>query len=272
MATLNAQQSVNTRDLPELAPITGDTYDNMTGQGAYEHGPSGIKYRFGDDDINMPGTYVFVAAQVISGPIASITVKIGGNDAYAITGFDLNIEELWADAMNNGALDTVPGEIFKGDDTLNGSPFADILHAFGGKDTVSGGNGNDQIDGGAGDDALTGGLGADLLTGGAGADLFIFLSIKDSTKKSSGRDSILDFVRTDGDRIDLTAIDAKKGGGNQAFKFIKQQGFHEKKGELRYKVKDGDALVQGDVNGDGKADFSIHVDNVSKLKASDFDL
>lgn len=65
---------------------------------------------------------------------------------------------------------------------------------------------------------------------------------------------------------------AAERGGNQAFKFIKKQDFHDKKGELRYKVKKGDAIVQGDVNGDGKADFSIHVDNVSKLKASDFDL
>lgn len=272
MAILNAQQGVNTRDLPELEPIKGDTYDGGTMQGAYIHGPSGITYRFGDDDIDMPGTYVFAAAQVISGPIASITVKTGGNAAYDIADFDLNIEELWADASDNGKLDTVPAEIFKGDDTLNGSPFADVLFAFDGEDNVQGGAGDDEINGGVDDDQLTGGLGADTQSGGLGADAFIFLALGDSTKKASGRDSILDFDRAEADAIDLTAIDAKAGGIDNAFKFIGKKDFHDKKGELRYVVKNGDAIVQGDTNGDGKADFAIHVDGVSKLKALDFDL
>jgi Ca2+-binding RTX toxin-like protein len=272
MAILTAQQSVNTRDLPELEPITGDTYNSMTGQGAYAHGPTGIAYRFGDNDIDLPGTYVFVAAQVVSGPIASITVEKAGNAAYAITGFDLKIEELWADAGDNGKLDTVPGKVFQGDDTLNGSPFDDILFAFAGNDVVLGGDGNDEMNGGDGSDDLTGGRGADTQTGGAGADTFIFLELSDSTKKTSGRDHILDFDRNEGDKVDLSAIDAKKGGGNQEFKFIKKHAFHDKKGELRYKVKDGDAYLQGDTDGNGKADFSIHFDNLSKLKAIDFDL
>lgn len=254
MAILNAQQAVNTRDLPELEPITGDTYDGGTMQGAYIHGPSGITYRFGDDDIDLPGTYVFAAAQVISGPIESIAVKTGGNAAYDIADFDLNIEELWADAGDNGKLDTVPAEIFKGDDTLNGSPFADILYGFDGSDVITGGGGRDEMNGGDGPDA------------------FVFLALSDSTKKASGRDSILDFDRAEADQIDLTAIDARKGSGNQDFDFIGKKDFHDKKGELRYVVKNGDAIVQGDTNGDGKADFSIHVDGVSQLKAFDFDL
>jgi len=253
MAILNAQQAVNTRDLPELEPITGDTYDGGTMQGAYLHGPSGITYRFGDDDIDMPGTYVFAAAQVISGPIESIAVKTAGNPAYDIANFDLNIEELWADAGDNGKLDTVPAEIFKGDDTLNGSPFADVLFGF------------------DGDDQITGGGGRDEMNGGDGADTFRFLALSDSTKKAGGRDTILEFDRG-ADQIDLTAIDAKNGGGDNEFKFIGKKDFHDKKGELRYVVKDGDAIVQGDTNGDGKADFSVHVDGVSKLKAFDFDL
>jgi Ca2+-binding RTX toxin-like protein len=220
----------------------------------------------------LPGTYVFAAGQVVSGPIASITVEKSGNAAYAITGFDLKIEELWADAGDNGKLDTVPAKVFQGDDTLNGSPFDDILFAFAGNDVVLGGDGNDEMNGGDGSDDLTGGRGADTQTGGAGADTFIFLARSDSTKKTSGRDHILDFNRDEGDEVDLSAIDAKKGGGNQAFKFIKKHDFNDKKGELRYKVKDGDAYLQGDTDGNGKADFSIHFDNLSKLKAIDFDL
>ncbi len=290
MAILNAQQAVNTRDLPELEPITGDTYDGGTMQGAYLHGPTGITYRFGDDDIDLPGTYVFASAMVISGPIESITVKTSGNPAYDITGFDLNIEELWADAGNNGKLDTVPAEIFKGNDELNGSEFDDILFAFAGADVVEGGGGDDLIDGGSeddtlnggagddemnggtGDDDLTGGLGADIQTGGDGADTFFYSSRLESTKKASGRDSILDFDRAEGDEIHLTAIDAKKGKGNQDFKWIGKKDFGDNKGELRYKVKNGDAWVEGDTDGNGKADFVIVVADVTKLKAGDFDL
>ena len=152
---------------------------------------------------------------------------------------------------------------------LNGSAFADVLHAFGSDDILNGNEGNDQLDGGANHDELTGGPGADKLTGGADFDTFIFLAVTDSTKRKAGRDTIRDF---EGDSIDLSAIDAKKGNGNQAFKFIKKQDFHDKKGELRYKVKDGDAYVEGDTNGNGKADFVIVVDGVSKLKEGDFEL
>ncbi len=52
--------------------------------------------------------------------------------------------------------------------------------------------------------------------------------MSDSTKKAAGRDTILDFNNLQGDEIDLSAIDAKKGNGNQDFTFIKKQGFHDK--------------------------------------------
>ncbi|HSX73581.1 MAG TPA: protease, partial [Shinella sp.] len=67
------------------------------------------------------------------------------------------------------------------------------------------------------------------------------------------------------------AMDAStKSGGDQDFTFIGTAGFHKKAGELRYEKKGGDTLVHGDVNGDGKADFSITIDASLSLKASDF--
>ena len=81
-------------------------------------------------------------------------------------------------------------------------------------------------------------------------------------ERKAGRDTILDFERAT--IIDLSAIDAKKGEGNQDFTFIKKQDFHEAKGELRYKVKNGDALLEGDTNGDGKADFAVVVAGVTE--------
>jgi hypothetical protein len=66
--------------------------------------------------------------------------------------------------------------------------------------------------------------------------------------------------------------DAKKGGADNAFHFIGTTKFHHKKGELYYVVKNGDATVKGDVNGDGKADFAILLKHVTSLAATDFDL
>ncbi|MCB1486214.1 MAG: hypothetical protein KDJ88_02025 [Bauldia sp.] len=180
MAILNADQSVDTRALPELEPITGDTYNPITMQGAYVHGPSDIHYRFGDNDIDMPGTYVFAGGVVVSGPMSSITVLRSGNPAYSITGLSAPIENLWADAQDNGKLDTFPASIFSGDDTLNGSPFDDVLFAFAG---------NDTIDAGKGDDTLSGGPGQDDLFGRGGKDVFVFAD----TLGAANADNIMDF-------------------------------------------------------------------------------
>ena len=135
---------------------------------------------------------------------------------------------------------------------------------------ITGNAGANSLDGQAGNDRLVGGLGADQSTGGLGVDTFAFLTLADSGKKKSARDTILDFTAED--FIDLSAIDAKKGGTDNKFKFIGKQDFHDKKGELRFQKKAGDVIVTGDVTGDGKADFSILLDNVKKLAKSDFEL
>ena len=89
------------------------------------------------------------------------------------------------------------------------------------------------------------------------------------TRKGANRDVITDFV-SGLDHIDLTGIDAKTGNGNQAFKWIGKQGFHHHKGELHYVKHGGNVIVQGDVNGNGKADFEILVQHHTSLAAHDF--
>ena len=69
--------------------------------------------------------------------------------------------------------------------------------------------------------------------------------------------------------IDLSTIDARIGGGNQAFHFIGTHAFTRHAGELRFTDQGATCLVQGDVNGDGRADFDILV-KAATLHQGDF--
>ncbi|MCR6501240.1 putative Ig domain-containing protein [Shinella sp. CPCC 101442] len=140
--------------------------------------------------------------------------------------------------------------------------------------TLNGRGGADTLRGGAGDDTLIGGNsgGKDKLYGGSGADTFVFVAAQGAAAVAVGnRDAIDDFSRKQGDKIDLSAIDANaKTGASDAFTFIATEQFHNKAGELRYVLKSGDTVILGDTNGDGKADFGIKLDLSLAMKGSDF--
>ena len=59
-------------------------------------------------------------------------------------------------------------------------------------------------------------------------------------------------------------------GGNQAFEFIGSRTFSGDAGELRSFSSGGDTYARGDVDGDGKADFSILFEGALSPRASDF--
>ena len=156
-------------------------------------------------------------------------------------------------------------------DSILGSDGKDTYKTGIGDDDVSGGAGRDVLKGGAGDDVLDGGAGADKLYGGKGADTFVFTVVADSTVKAAGRDVIFDFSRSQGDKIDLQAIDADVAlDGDQAFAFIGRKSFSGEAGELRYEKKNGDTLISADIDGDGKADFAIRLDSAINLQGGDF--
>ena len=68
---------------------------------------------------------------------------------------------------------------------------------------------------------LVGSSGGDVLAGRGGADRFVYHDTDDSAPKFSDR--ILDFSRSQGDRIDLAIIDAnEQASGDQAFQLIGQ--------------------------------------------------
>lgn len=154
-----------------------------------------------------------------------------------------------------------------GNDVLRGGVGADTLIGGEGNDQLSGEEGADSLSGGAGADTLEGGLGADTVSGGSGADVFIF---REGTL-SNTPDVISDFVRTQGDKIWLAAIDANSGlAGDQKFAFIGTNAFGKIAGELRFQESNGVTSVMGDTNGDGLADFTLLMPGAGTLQAADF--
>jgi Ca2+-binding RTX toxin-like protein len=127
----------------------------------------------------------------------------------------------------------------------------------------------DTINGAAGNDWLIGGAGADTLTGGSGSDMFVLTSLSDSGVGSAQRDTIADFLA--GDRIDLSRLNANfEAADDQAFSFINSAAFSKTAGQLRYFVDDSsNTIMQGDVNGDGVADFEIQLTGIHTLLATD---
>lgn len=199
----------------------------------------------------------------------------GGNDGYARGNifnallYQGNTQSLIENVRGGSASDKITGNEVS--NSLYGYNGNDRLYGLEGDDYLLGGEGNDIVSGNVGKDRVYGGLGADDLYGGADADSFIFSKIGDSTASSTGRDTIFDFSGTAGDRIDLSRIDAStKTAGNQAFSFIGTGAFTGKATELRYEKTSSNTFIQGDINGDGKADFAIHLDDAMTLSKGYF--
>jgi Ca2+-binding RTX toxin-like protein len=114
---------------------------------------------------------------------------------------------------------------------------------------------------------LDGGGAADTLSGGGGADTFVFGTETDSAP--GAMDNITDFSSAQGDRIDLSRIDANPLlFGDQAFTFIGSAGFIDGNaaGQLRY----AGGIVYGSIDADADAEFAIAVTGAPALAASDF--
>jgi serralysin len=150
-------------------------------------------------------------------------------------------------------------------ENATGSLNADIIFGSNRRNVLGGLAGDDDIRGLGGNDDLIGGLGKDILFGGAGRDHFVF-----GSRRESGiglADEIRDFSRAEGDRIDLSAIDADSvRAGDQAFRFIGGSAFSGHRGQVRFE----DGIVLVDVNGDRQIDMVIGVDNTASMLSSDF--
>jgi Ca2+-binding RTX toxin-like protein len=139
-------------------------------------------------------------------------------------------------------------------------------------DTLTGNSGANMLSGEDSNDRLTGAGGADVLNGGLGGDLFTYRAVGDSTVAVAGRDTIQDFNSLEGDKIDLSQIDADghAANGDTAFHFLGGSPFSGAGAEIRVTAEGPDLLVQGDVNGDKVADFAILAQGTIALTAADF--
>lgn len=161
-----------------------------------------------------------------------------------------------------------------GNDIMNGGAAAETFLGGGGNDILYGGGGNDSLSGGDGDDTLYGGAGADTLIGGAGNDTFVFRSLIDSGTLNTKRDTITDFMGSaagGGDMIDLSAIDINsKIAGVQPFFWSGMDTGFTGAGSVTASFDGTNTIIQGDANGDNKADFSIALKGDVNLTGNDF--
>jgi Ca2+-binding RTX toxin-like protein len=183
-----------------------------------------------------------------------------GNDAvYATVSYTLpdNLESLSVFGVGLTAKGNNQGDSLFGDGT-------NATHLIGGAAA-------DYIVGGSGNDTIAGGGGADVMWGEGGADTFVFTSLADAPADGSGVTTIGDFTPGT-DKLDVSAIHDSNG---QPLHFSGAGPFDGTPGDI-IEVPDavgGNSTVEGDVNGDGVADFEIYLDGTTgtpALTSSDF--
>lgn len=234
-----------------LLPETdgSDTVDGGSGTDTYNASTSATSV-FVNLDTNIRNDPYFGATMAAR----SVNGLQTGTDT--VTGFENVIGTSSTDVIFGGS----------GVNRLEGGVGGDDLWGLGGNDTLIGGDGGDFI---------IGGTGADRLTGSADGDRFIYRSVSESTVSSTGRDTITDFSKVQGDRIDLSAIDANRltaiddsfalvGGGSG------YGSFSGTAGEVRIGFGATGTIISGDTNGDKVADFSIALTGYINLGAADF--
>lgn len=238
---------------PYLFDLSGvgeaDRYERSSSTFKAIYGLSGRSY----DEFRGFGFSYDTYGVPTGGTVTSYTAVNEGRKVATVTGISISVSKLVAVAETYTYTDDVKllQSALSGHDQITGGKFGDNLSGFGGNDTIYGGGG------------------ADVLSGGKGADRFVFKAVSES--RGFNTDFIQDFSRSQGDKIDLSKIDARTGvKGNQAFTFIGEAEFSGRKGQLRYDSLGDQSHVQADVNGDGRADFEFTLDNVVSITKSYF--
>jgi hypothetical protein len=240
---------VNEGDRVTAGTYLGDVGDTGKIEAVHAHVHFGTKIAGGVADGSSDGVppsffpSMFDFNQVPS----PITRQVRSTDVYGTSGDD--------------------GESGRRDD-FGGTGSDNRIFGGAGNDTLRGYGGNDELWGGTGSDVLIGGVGRDAMWGGSGRDLFKFNSRSDVS-----RDTIMDFSgsRRDGDKIDLTSIDAKSASArDDPFNFVGSKAF-SRAGDLKVvNIGGGKYEVSGDIDGDRQSDFTFFVHSAEPLTPTDF--
>ena len=182
------------------------------------------KFSLSDLTANDTGSYTFTGvSNSPTGIFSSSAFSNGGTDEIRIIDGALEITtnnsstDVFYYKLSNGDVGTVTDQrapaVFNDHGNaidlsksiyqasyIDGQGGDDVLIGGAGKDHLMGGAGNDTLIGGAGNDTLIGGAGSDTLTGGTGADTFEYLFMTDQG------DTITDFSKSDGDKLDLSGL------------------------------------------------------------------
>lgn len=163
---------------------------------------------------------------------------------------------VWADLASGSASQTIGGDV------IATSLLLDI-------ENLTGTENADLIAGDGKANVFRGHLGADELAGRGGADRFLYVYTEDSTPTAS--DHIVDFTRSQGDKIDLTLMDAnEQASGNQAFRFIGRAEFSAA-GQLRFFQAEGHTFVEANTTqATAGAEVRIELEQPLAMQAGDF--
>jgi Ca2+-binding RTX toxin-like protein len=163
-----------------------------------------------------------------------------------------------------------------GDDRIEGDGNGNDIDGGNGADKIYGRGGNDDIFGGMGDDTIVGGGGYDIMQGYGGADNFVFndgefTTINIDLLGNRRIDTIKDLDWND--TVDFSNIDADTTtAGNQRFHKV-TGGLTGQAAELYiHRTEIGDYkdiyLIEGDVDGNGRADFMVEVHQWNDISAT----
>ncbi|MBL8575052.1 MAG: hypothetical protein JNM13_15360, partial [Hyphomicrobiaceae bacterium] len=262
----------------EWLVLTGDADLNATGNALANRitgngGDNCLNGGGGTDRlIGGGGDDVYIVRNAGVGIVENAGEGIDMVKAYVDIALTANVENAYLCGTGDlSARGNVGANILRGNadaNLLQGLAGSDTLQGGGGADTLEGGADADWLYGGQDNDLITGGTGIDRLYGNAGADRFIFLACADSSRADNAHDTIRDFSHAEGDRIDLSAIDAVSGGTDDAFTLVGR--FTGAAGQLVVTTASNGYQVMGDVNGDARADFIIDVLSQSLLVQADF--